>query len=117
MHSLLPLPGAHRDRPEAHGRPMPELPDLTVYLEALERRIVGQALERVLIPSPFLLRTAVPAIEDASGRRVTEVRRLGKRIAIGLEGDYWLVFHLMIAGRLHWFVKGTPLPKRAVLAR
>jgi formamidopyrimidine-DNA glycosylase len=96
---------------------MPELPDLTVYLEALERRIVGQSLERVLIPSPFLLRTAVPPIDEARGRRVTELRRIGKRIAIGLEGDYWLVFHLMIAGRLHWFAKGTPLPKRAVLAR
>ena len=96
---------------------MPELPDLTVYLEALERRIVGQPLERVLIPSPFLLRTAVPPIDEARGRRVREVRRIGKRIAIGLEGDYWLVFHLMIAGRLHWFAKGTPLPKRAVLAR
>ncbi|HUL19458.1 MAG TPA: DNA-formamidopyrimidine glycosylase family protein [Steroidobacteraceae bacterium] len=96
---------------------MPELPDLTVYLEALERRIVGQALERVLIPSPFLLRTAVPPIDDAQGRHVTEVRRIGKRIAIGLEGEYWMVFHLMIAGRLHWFAKGTPLPRRAVLAR
>jgi formamidopyrimidine-DNA glycosylase len=71
----------------------------------------------VLIPSPFLLRTAVPPIDEARGRRVREVRRIGKRIAIGLEGDYWLVFHLMIAGRLHWFAKGTPLPKRAVLAR
>jgi formamidopyrimidine-DNA glycosylase len=96
---------------------MPELPDLTVYLEALERRIVGQPLERVLIPSPFLLRTAVPPIDEARSRCVREVRRIGKRIAIGLEGDYWLVFHLMIAGRLHWFAKGTPLPKRAVLAR
>ncbi len=96
---------------------MPELPDLTVYLEALERRIVEQPLERVLIPSPFLLRTAVPPIDEAHGRRVTQVRRIGKRIAIGLEGDYWLVFHLMVAGRLHWFARGTPLPRRAVLAR
>jgi formamidopyrimidine-DNA glycosylase len=96
---------------------MPELPDLTVYLEALERRIVGQRLERVLIPSPFLLRTAVPPIQSAQGRRVTEVRRIGKRIAIGLEEDLWLVFHLMIAGRLHWFGQGSPPSKRAVLAR
>jgi formamidopyrimidine-DNA glycosylase len=96
---------------------MPELPDLTVYLEALERRIVGQPLERVLLPSPFLLRTAVPPIDEARGRRVTQVRRIGKRIAIGLEGDYWLVFHLMIAGRLHWSAKGTPPPRRAVLTR
>ena len=96
---------------------MPELPDLTVYLEALERRIVGQPLERVLIPSPFLLRTAVPPIDEARGLRVTQLRRIGKRIAIGLERDYWLLFHLMIAGRLHWFAKGTPLSRRAVLAR
>jgi formamidopyrimidine-DNA glycosylase len=96
---------------------MPELPDLTVYLEALERRIVGHRLERVLIVSPFLLRTAVPPVQAAEQRRVTEVRRLGKRLAIGLEGDLWLVFHLMIAGRLHWYEHGTALPKRAVLAR
>jgi formamidopyrimidine-DNA glycosylase len=96
---------------------MPELPDLTVYMEALEGRISGRRLERVLIPSPFLLRTAVPPIESVSGRRVTGLRRIGKRIAIGFEGDLWLVFHLMIAGRLHWFAKGTALPKRAVLAR
>ena len=83
---------------------MPELPDLTVYLEALERRIVGQPLERVLIPSPFLLRTAVPPIDEARGLRVTQLRRIGKRIAVGLERDYWLLFHLMIAGRLHWKV-------------
>ena len=96
---------------------MPELPDLTVYLEALQQRIVGQRLERVLIVSPFLLRTAVPPVQAAEQRCVTEVRRLGKRLVIGLEGDLWLVFHLMIAGRLHWYDRGTPLPKRAVLAR
>ena len=96
---------------------MPELPDLTVYMEALDRRIRGRRLERVLIPSPFLLRTAVPPSESVNGRRVTALRRVGKRIAIGFEGDLWLVFHLMIAGRLHWFATGTALPKRAVLAR
>jgi formamidopyrimidine-DNA glycosylase len=96
---------------------MPELPDLTVYMEALERRISGRRLERILIPSPFLLRTAVPPIELINGRRVTGLRRMGKRIAMGFEGDLWLVFHLMVAGRLHWFAKGTALPKRAVLAR
>jgi formamidopyrimidine-DNA glycosylase len=96
---------------------MPELPDLTVYLEALNARIVGQRLERVLIRSPFLLRTAEPPIESAQGRRVKEVRRLGKRLAIGLEGDLWLVFHLMIAGRLHWYDRGTTPSKRAALAR
>src|SRR5580692_11599380 len=96
---------------------MPELPDLTIYLEALRQRIVGQVLERVVLSSPFLLRTAVPPLEAACGRRVRELRRVGKRIAIGLEGDLWLVIHLMIAGRLHWFPRGTPLSKRASLAR
>ncbi|HEY4039218.1 MAG TPA: DNA-formamidopyrimidine glycosylase family protein [Burkholderiaceae bacterium] len=96
---------------------MPELPDLTVYLEALDRRIVGQRLERVQIVSPFLLRTALPPLQSAHGRRVSEMRRVGKRIAIGLEDDLWLVVHLMIAGRLHWFDQGVPLGKRAVLAR
>ncbi|HEX4596232.1 MAG TPA: DNA-formamidopyrimidine glycosylase family protein [Burkholderiaceae bacterium] len=96
---------------------MPELPDLTVYLEALDRRIVGQRLERVQIVSPFLLRTAQPPLQSAHGRRVSEMRRVGKRIAIGLEDDLWLVFHLMIAGRLHWFDQGVPLGRRAVLAR
>jgi formamidopyrimidine-DNA glycosylase len=96
---------------------MPELPDLTIYLEALDQRIRGRRLERVLVRSPFLLRTAEPPVRSAQGRRVHEVRRIGKRIAIGLEGDLWLVFHLMIAGRLHWFQQGSPLAKRAVLAR
>jgi formamidopyrimidine-DNA glycosylase len=96
---------------------MPELPDLTVYLEALEQRVVGERLERVQIISPFLLRTAVPPIEAAERRRVTAVRRVGKRLAVGLEGDLWLVFHLMIAGRLHWYARGAALSKRAALAR
>jgi formamidopyrimidine-DNA glycosylase len=96
---------------------MPELPDLTVYLEALEARIVGQCLERVLIRSPFLLRTAEPPIESVQGRRVNEVRRIGKRLAVGLEGDLWLVFHLMIAGRLHWSGRGAAPSRRAALAR
>jgi formamidopyrimidine-DNA glycosylase len=96
---------------------MPELPDLTVYLEALDHRIVGQRLERVMILSPFLLRTAVPPIQSAHGRRVSELRRVGKRIAIGLEENLWLVLHLMIAGRLHWFGRGEPLSKRPALAR
>jgi formamidopyrimidine-DNA glycosylase len=95
---------------------MPELPDLTRYLEALERRVLGRRLERVLVSSPFLLRTAVPPIQSAGGRRVTELRRIGKRIALGLEGELWLVFHLMIAGRLHWFELGAPI-KRPGLAR
>src|SRR5690348_1118750 len=96
---------------------MPELPDLSIYREALERRILGQRLERALILSPFLLRTVEPPIESAHDRRALEVRRIGKRLAIGLEGDLWLVFHLMIAGRLHWFDAGATLAKRAALAR
>jgi formamidopyrimidine-DNA glycosylase len=81
---------------------VPELPDITVYLEALERRIAGQVLHRVQIGGPFLLRTADPPVSAAFDKKVRELRRLGKRIAIGLENDIWLVLHLMIAGRLHW---------------
>ena len=81
---------------------MPELPDIAVYLEALEQRILGETLERVTVAAPFLLRTAVPPINSVAGRQVVALRRLGKRILIGLEGDLWLVLHLMIAGRLHW---------------
>ncbi|MBV9725505.1 MAG: formamidopyrimidine-DNA glycosylase [Gammaproteobacteria bacterium] len=96
---------------------MPELPDLTVYLEALEQRLLGQTLERVQIVSPFLLRTAEPPVQSAEGHRVTGIRRIGKRLAIGLDEGLWLVLHLMIAGRLHWYERGTAPPKRAVLAR
>jgi formamidopyrimidine-DNA glycosylase len=81
---------------------MPELPDITVYIEALEKRILGQRLERVRNVSPFLLRTATPPLDSTFGKRVEELRRLGKRICIGLEDEIWLVLHLMIAGRLHW---------------
>ena len=83
---------------------MPELPDITVYLEALQPRILNQRLERVLVSSPFLLRTAVPPITSVEGKKVVALRRLGKRICIAVEGDLWLVLHLMIAGRLHWKV-------------
>jgi formamidopyrimidine-DNA glycosylase len=96
---------------------MPELPDLTVYLEALDQRVVGQRLERVQLLSPFLLRTAVPPLQSVNGRQVNEVRRIGKRLALGLEDDLWLVFHLMIAGRLHWFPRGTAVSKRVALVR
>ena len=82
---------------------MPELPDITVYIEALEQRIQGTTLKRVSVASPFLLRTAVPPLASVEGRKVVGVRRLGKRICIGVEGDLWLVLHLMIAGRLHWY--------------
>ena len=81
---------------------MPELPDISAYIIALESRIVGQRLEKVRIAGPFLLRTAQPAICDAEGKVVREIRRVGKRIALGMENDLWLVLHLMIAGRLHW---------------
>jgi formamidopyrimidine-DNA glycosylase len=81
---------------------MPEYPDIVVYIEALEKRTLGQTLEGVHIASPFLLRTAVPPISTVEGKKVIELRRLGKRICIGLEDDLWLVLHLMIAGRLHW---------------
>ena len=81
---------------------MPELPDISAYLSALERRIIGQALEKIRLSSPFLLRTVQPPLADAEGRTVKKLQRIGKRIAISLDGDLWLVLHLMIAGRLHW---------------
>jgi formamidopyrimidine-DNA glycosylase len=81
---------------------VPELPDITIYIEALEKRILGHTLERVQLNSPFLLRTATPAISAIEGRKLVELRRLGKRICFGFEEDLWLALHLMIAGRLHW---------------
>ena len=95
---------------------MPELPDVVVYIERLQPRIGGQTLERTRIVSPFLLRSVDPAIEEVAGRRVRELRRLGKRIVIGLEPDLFLVLHLMIAGRLHWKERGAKLPGRVGLA-
>ena len=95
---------------------MPELPDIAAYVGALESRIVGQPLEHVRIASAFLLRTAQPSIESAEGRKVRELRRIGKRIAIGMEGDFWLVLHLMIAGRLHWRAPAAKLAGRQSLA-
>jgi formamidopyrimidine-DNA glycosylase len=91
---------------------MPELPDVTVYIEALDRRIVGQTLEAVRIASPSLLKTARPPIRSAEGRKVLRLRRIGKRIAIGLEGDLWLALHLMIAGRLQWRERGAKLARK-----
>ena len=81
---------------------MPELPDVTVYIESLERRILGARLLKVRLLNPFLLRTAVPPIASAEGKKVLGLRRLGKRIVLELEGDLFLVIHLMIAGRLQW---------------
>jgi formamidopyrimidine-DNA glycosylase len=95
---------------------MPELPDIVVYIEALERRILGRVLEQVVIAGPFLLRTARPPVETTHGHRVTGLRRVGKRIAIGLDNDLWLVFHLMIAGRLHWKERRIKPDGRRVLA-
>ncbi len=95
---------------------MPELPDVVAYIEALEQRISQQPLERVRLANPFLLRTAEPALDAVAGRTVRAIRRVGKRIAIGLDGDLWLVIHLMIAGRLHWRAAGVPLRGRNVLA-
>jgi formamidopyrimidine-DNA glycosylase len=95
---------------------VPELPDITAYLTALDPRILGQPLERVRVASAFLLRTAQPPISSVEGRVVRELRRIGKRIAIGVEGDLWLVLHLMIAGRLHWRPPGAKLAGRQNLA-
>jgi formamidopyrimidine-DNA glycosylase len=95
---------------------MPELPDITTYISALEKRILGERLERVRIASASLLRTAEPPIRSVDGRAVREIRRIGKRIAIGLDGDLWLVIHLMIAGRLHWRAAGVKLAGRNNLA-
>jgi formamidopyrimidine-DNA glycosylase len=96
---------------------VPELPDITVYLEALESRILGHVLERVQIGGPFLLRTADPPVSAAFGETVRRSRRVGKRIAIGLDNEIWLVLHLMIAGRLHWSERRkTPDGRRTLAA-
>jgi formamidopyrimidine-DNA glycosylase len=95
---------------------MPELPDIAAYISALEPRIVGQPIKRVRLASPFLLRTVEPPIVDVEERIVRQWRRIGKRIAIGVEGDLWLVLHLMIAGRLHWRTPGAKLSGRQSLA-
>src|SRR5579864_3545982 len=95
---------------------MPELPDIAVYLEALKARILGARLESTRITHPFLLRTFEPPLTSLHGRHVVELRRVGKRVAIGFEGDQWLMLHLMIAGRLHWFAAGASKTGRAALA-
>jgi formamidopyrimidine-DNA glycosylase len=95
---------------------MPELPDITIYHEALDARIRGQVLEHVRIINPFLLRTAVPPITDVEGKRVVGVRRLGKRIVLALEDDLFLILHLMIAGRLRWLARIAKPPARTTLA-
>src|SRR6201992_2051660 len=95
---------------------MPELADIAAYISALQPRIAGQPLVRVRRASAFLLRTAQPPLASVEGRVVRELRRIGKRIAIGVEGDLWLVLHLMIAGRLHWRPRGAKLAGRNNLA-
>ncbi len=95
---------------------MPELPDIAAYITALEPRVVGQPLERVRLASSFLLRTVQPPLASAEGKTVRELRRIGKRIALGLEDDLWLVLHLMIAGRLHWKPPNVKLGGRQNLA-
>jgi formamidopyrimidine-DNA glycosylase len=95
---------------------MPELPDITAYLTALEKRIKGERLEKIRLASFTLLRTVEPRLESAEGRTVGELRRIGKRIAIGMDNDVWLVLHLMIAGRLHWKPVRAKLAGRNALA-
>ena len=93
---------------------MPELPDIVVYVESLERRIVGRTLEQVHLKSPFVLRTAVPPLTDVIGKRILAVRRIGKRIALVMEGELFVVLHLMIAGRLRWIEAGGKPPATAL---
>lgn len=95
---------------------MPELPDITIYLEALERRILNRKLERIRLASPFLVRTAVPPISKTEGKTVRALGRMGKRIVFGLDQDLWIVLHLMIAGRLHWHEPGAKLVRKLGLA-
>ncbi|HYC71199.1 MAG TPA: DNA-formamidopyrimidine glycosylase family protein [Opitutaceae bacterium] len=91
---------------------MPELPDITVYLEALEARVLGQVLEKLRVLDVFVLRTALPPVDSLVGRRVTALRRLGKRIAFGFDDGKWLVLHLMVAGRLRWTDAAAPAVRR-----
>ena len=95
---------------------MPELPDITVYIEAIEQRTVGRKLERIRVAKPFLVRSVDPPISDAEGQHVTGIQRIGKRIAFGLENDLWIVVHLMIAGRFRWLTHGAKVPGKLGLA-
>jgi formamidopyrimidine-DNA glycosylase len=95
---------------------LPELPDITVYIEALEHRIVGHTLEQIRIANPFLVRSVDPPIKSAEGKQAKEIRRIGKRIAIGFEGELWIVIHLMIAGRFRWLARGAKVPGKLGLA-
>jgi formamidopyrimidine-DNA glycosylase len=95
---------------------MPELPDISAYIAALEPRMLGEPIEQIRLASPFLLRTVDPPIAAIEGKKVRELRRIGKRIAMGVEEDLWLVLHLMIAGRLHWRARNAKLGGRNYLA-
>ena len=95
---------------------MPELPDVLLYIEVLRPRIVGQQLERIRLASPFVLRSVTPPISSINGRVVKGLRRLGKQIVFEFEGDYFLIIHLMIAGRFQWKSRGAPIPARLGLA-
>jgi formamidopyrimidine-DNA glycosylase len=95
---------------------MPELPDVMVYIEALERRILGQRLQRIRLASPFILRSVDPPVREIEGRKVLGLRRLGKRIVLELEADFYIIFHLMIAGRFHWKSGGAKIPGKLGLA-
>lgn len=95
---------------------MPELPDITVYIEAIEHRVVGHTLDRIRIANPFLVRSVHPPVSAAEGRKVTRVRRIGKRIALGFDDDLWIVIHLMIAGRFRWLPAGGKIPGKVGLA-
>ncbi len=92
------------------------MPDIEVYTDALRQRVDGEALERIRLANPFLLRSVDPPISEAEGKKVEGVRRLGKRIVLALEGELFLVLHLMVAGRLKWLALGAPVPKRSGLA-
>src|SRR5262249_37381375 len=112
----LAFPCTRRARLCCEAALMPELPDVTVYIESLDARIRGATLERVRLASPFVVRSFEPPIGAAHGRTVRGLRRLGKRIVIELEGDLFLIIHLMIAGRLHWKTAGAKVPGKVGLA-
>src|SRR5437764_12459767 len=95
---------------------MPELPDVTVYVEALQKRLMGQTLTKMRLASPFVLRTVDPSPSEVAGRQVVDVRRLGKRIVIELSGDIFIVIHLMIAGRFKWLAPNAKVPGKVGLA-
>lgn len=115
--SVLTFTGAPRRPARVAHWAMPELPDITVYVERARDKLIGQVLRRVRVLNPFLLRTAVPPISSVEGQRLVAVERLGKRVVLGVESDRWLVIHLMIAGRLRWLAPGAKGPGRITLAQ